>query len=207
MAPRVIVAATANPGKLKEFRSLLADLPLEVLSLDGGPSIAFPEEGTDYTANAVAKAEAVAEQWGEWALADDSGLEVEALQGAPGPLSARFGGPGLDDAGRVAHLLDALEGGRAPPWPARFVCVAAWAGPGGEGGIARGECPGRIVTRGRGARGFGYDPVFQPDGFDETMAELEPRVKDRISHRGRAFAQLRETLLARMPESGQGVGS
>lgn len=195
MTPGRIFAATANPGKLREFRTLLGDLALEVSSLEGQPRVDFPEEGTDYAVNAIEKARAVAEQLGQWALADDSGLEVSALNGAPGPLSARFGGPDLDDAGRVARLLEALEEVSASDRSARFVCVAALVGPSGERTVARGECSGRILAGVRGAGGFGYDPIFQPDGYEESMAELAGAVKDRISHRGRAFAALRSTLV------------
>ena len=189
-----MIAATSNPGKLEEFRTLLADLPITVESLaDRGP-VRFPEEGLDYAANAVAKALAVAEQLDEWALADDSGLEVEALDGAPGPLSARFGGPTLDDAGRVAHLLSALNKSPQSSRIARFVCVAALVAPSGEQVVTRGECSGRILASTRGAGGFGYDPIFLPDGFEQSMAEIDSGVKDRISHRGRAFAELRPAL-------------
>ena len=195
MTPGRIFAATGNPGKLREFRTLLGDLALEVSSLEGQPRVDFPEEGTDYAVNAIEKARAVAEQLGQWALADDSGLEVSALNGAPGPLSARFGGPDLDDAGRVARLLEALDEVPASDRSARFVCVAALVGPSGERAVARGECSGRILAGVRGAGGFGYDPIFQPDGYEESMAELAGAVKDRISHRGRAFAALRSTLV------------
>ncbi|MCS5635858.1 MAG: RdgB/HAM1 family non-canonical purine NTP pyrophosphatase [Myxococcota bacterium] len=195
MLPRVVVAATSNPGKVREFRTLLGDLPCEILPLEGPDVVHFPDEGTDYAANAVAKARAVAEQLGEWALADDSGLEVTALGGAPGPLSARYGGAGLDDAGRVAHLLAALEGRPDAQRGARFVCVAALVGPSGECQLARGECPGQILHSPRGSGGFGYDPVFLPRGFAEAMAELAPEDKDRISHRGRAMARIRLALL------------
>ncbi len=195
MTPGRIFAATGNPGKLREFRTLLGDLALEVSSLEGQPRVDFPEEGTDYAVNAIEKARAVAEQLGQWALADDSGLEVSALNGAPGPLSARFGGPDLDDAGRVARLLEALDEVPASDRSARFVCVAALVGPSGERTVARGECSGRILAGVRGAGGFGYDPIFQPDGYEESMAELAGAVKDRISHRGRAFAALRSTLV------------
>ncbi|MDE0885283.1 MAG: RdgB/HAM1 family non-canonical purine NTP pyrophosphatase [Myxococcota bacterium] len=199
MARGRVFAATSNPGKLEEFRSLLAELSIEVLSLAGRPPVTFPEEGTEYEANAIAKARAVAEELGEWALADDSGLEVDALGGAPGPLSARYGGPGLDDSGRVARLLAALEEfPQALERGARFVCVVALVGPGGEQTIARGECSGQILNGVRGDEGFGYDPVFQPQGFDGSMAELGPEVKDQISHRARAFAQL-EAALAEIP--------
>ena len=195
MTPGRIFAATGNPGKLREFRTLLGDLALEVSSLEGQPRVDFPEEGTDYAVNAIEKARAVAEQLGQWALADDSGLEVSALNGAPGPLSARFGGPDLDDAGRVARLLEALDEVPASDRSARFVCVAALVGPSGERTVARGECSGRFLAGVRGAGGFGYDPIFQPDGYEESMAELAGAVKDRISHRGRAFAALRSTLV------------
>ena len=195
MTPGRIFAATGNPGKLREFRTLLGDLALEVSSLEGQPRVDFPEEGTDYAVNAIEKARAVAEQLGQWALADDSGLEVSALNGAPGPLSARFGGPDLDDAGRVARLLEALDEVPASDRSACFVCVAALVGPSGERTVARGECSGRILAGVRGAGGFGYDPIFQPDGYEESMAELAGAVKDRISHRGRAFAALRSTLV------------
>lgn len=194
MARRALVAATSNSGKLEEFRTLLADLPLDVISLDGLEPVRFPEEGLDYAANAAAKAQAVVDQLGQWALADDSGLEVRALGGAPGPLSARFGGAGLDDAGRVAHLLSALQEQDAQDWDARFVCVVSLARPGSDPLMARGECPGSIVTPPRGRAGFGYDPIFIPEGYEATMAELPPGEKDRISHRGRAFAGLREAL-------------
>ena len=199
MARRALVAATSNPGKLEEFRTLLADLPLRVVSLEGLDPVRFPEEGSDYAANALAKAQAVADQLGQWAVADDSGLEVSALGGAPGPFSARFGGAGLDDAGRVAHLLRALEEQGAQDWSGRFVCVASLVRPGSDPLIVHGECPGRIVTPARGRAGFGYDPIFIPEGFEATMAELPPAEKDRISHRGRAFARLREALSVEMP--------
>ena len=194
MARRALVAATANSGKLDEFRTLLADLPLRVISLDGLDPVRFPEEGLDYAANALAKAQAVADQLGEWAVADDSGLEVSALGGAPGPLSARYGGVGLDDAGRVGHLLSALEEQGTRDRDARFVCFVALVRPGSDPLTAHGECLGRIVTQPRGGAGFGYDPIFIPEGFEATMAELPPGEKDRISHRGRAFARLREAL-------------
>ena len=189
-----LIAATSNAGKLREFRTLLEGLPLAVDSLEGRDPVNFPEEGTDYAVNAVAKAEAVANQLGEWALSDDSGLEVVGLNGGPGPLSARFGGPDLDDAGRVAHLLTALKDLPREDWTARFVCVAALVGPSGERSVARGQCSGRILPEAFGTRGFGYDPIFIPDGYDQSMAELDLEIKDRISHRGRAVAQLRPAI-------------
>lgn len=195
---RRLVVATSNRGKLEEIRAILGELGAQICSLEGLPAVEFPEEGSDYAGNALGKARAVAEQLGELAVADDSGLEVDALGGAPGPFSARYGGPDLDDAGRVEHLLQELTGTPAERRKARFVCFAALALPGGEGLTARGECPGRILTARRGLAGFGYDPVFQPEHCEQSMAELPVGEKNRLSHRGRAFRALRGDLIPRL---------
>jgi XTP/dITP diphosphohydrolase len=200
LSVRRLVVATTNPGKLREIRSLLVDLPFDVCSLEGLPAVDFPEEGGDYEANAIGKARAVADQLGELAVADDSGLEVDALDGRPGVYSARYGGPGLDDRGRLQRLLGEMaeraRDAERSERTARFVCVAALATPDGRAVARRGECPGTILESPRGDAGFGYDPVFLPDGCREAMAELEAAEKDRISHRGRAFEALRANLLA-----------
>jgi XTP/dITP diphosphohydrolase len=188
-----LVLATGNRGKVREFAELLAPYGLALASLAEFPGVALPPEGDDYAANAAAKAGAAARATGLAALGDDSGLEVAALGGAPGPRSARYGGPGLDDAGRCARLLEELAAARADR-AARFVCVAALALPDGALTVVTGECTGRILDAPRGANGFGYDPVFQPDGYDASMAELPPAVKHRISHRGRALAALSPAL-------------
>jgi XTP/dITP diphosphohydrolase len=193
-----LVVATGNPGKLREIRAILADLPVVWRALDAFPDIRLPDEGDDYRANAVAKARTTAAGSGRLAVADDSGLEVAGLAGGPGPRSARYGGHGLDDAGRVAHLLAELSGLEGDLREARFVCVAAWATPGGEVGTARGECRGRILPAPRGAGGFGYDPVFFSAELQAGMAELPEVRKHAISHRGRAFRALRESLVARI---------
>jgi XTP/dITP diphosphohydrolase len=189
-----LVLASSNPGKLAEFRALLAGLPIALRGLGEFPGISLPDEGDVYEENARAKAARVATATGLPALADDSGIEVAALGQAPGPRSARYGGPGLDDAGRVAHLLAALEASGASDRSARFVCIAALALPDGRVFTTRGECPGRIRASPSGAGGFGYDPVFEPclDGRPRgcTMAELGGEEKNRISHRGRAVAAL-----------------
>jgi XTP/dITP diphosphohydrolase len=191
------VVATSNAGKVKEFATLLEPLGFTLRALTGLAPVDFPEEGDEYAANAIAKARAVSEGLGRAALADDSGLEVDALGGAPGPLSARYGGPGLDDEGRVRHLLGALVDVPAERRGARFVCVAAAAVPGGPVLVWRGECPGRILSDPRqGEGGFGYDPVFVPEGHERSMAELGAAQKDEISHRGRAFRGLARLLLA-----------
>lgn len=198
--PRVVIA-TSNPGKLREFRAILADLDVEWLGLAEAGDVAFPEEGLDYEANAVAKARAAADQLGLPALADDSGLEVEGLAGAPGPASARYGGPGLDDAGRIVHLLGEMAGLAGNARRARFVCVAALSTPGGVLEVATGACPGAIRSEPVGRGGFGYDPVFEVAGRDVTMAELPEEEKNRLSHRGRALHGLRGALAALAPET------
>jgi XTP/dITP diphosphohydrolase len=190
-----VVIATGNAGKLREFREILADLPLRLRGLDEFPPVDFPEEGAEYEPNAIAKAETAARATGLPALADDSGLEVAALDGAPGPLSARFGGLGLKDHERAAHLLDRLRDVPADDRAARFVCIAALAHPGDRSVTARGECPGKILTAPQGDGGFGYDPVFEVEP-GVAMAELPAERKNAISHRARALAALRGALLA-----------
>jgi XTP/dITP diphosphohydrolase len=189
-----IVVATGNAGKLREIREILADARLSLHSLADHPRVEMPEEGNDYAANAAAKACAAARATGLPALADDSGLEVDALAGRPGPRSARYGGPDLDDAGRVALLLREIGQSGATARGARFVCVAALATPAGAVEIARGECAGVILAAPRGAGGFGYDPVFQPDGETLSMAELRAARKNEISHRARAVRALRDAI-------------
>jgi XTP/dITP diphosphohydrolase len=187
-----VVLATRNAGKLREIAALLSALPIELVPLP--EAVALPEEGDAYDANAIAKAEAAARATGCPALADDSGLEVDALGGAPGPRSARWGGPGLGDAERNALLLAKLDGVDDAERGARFVCVAAAATPGGRHATARGVCEGRIARAARGGAGFGYDPVFEVG--ERTFAELAPAEKDAASHRGRAFRALAPALAA-----------
>lgn len=184
------VLATGNAGKLAEMRVLLASLPIELRGLGEVVGITLPAEGDDYAANAIAKAEAAARASGLPAVADDSGLEVDALGARPGATSARYGGSGLDDAGRVALLLRELAGVPARRRTARFVCVVALAVPGGETLAVRGACEGRILAAPRGSLGFGYDPVFAPEGREVSMAELSAGEKNSLSHRGRAVAAL-----------------
>ena len=194
----LLVVATRNAGKLAELRALLAELPIRVAGLGDFPALELPEEGGDYAANASAKARAAAQALLVPALADDSGLEALGLGGAPGPRSARFGGPGLDDGARAALLLRELSARPGADRRARFVCVAALALPGGALRSARGSCEGRIAETPRGRAGFGYDPVFVPDEQAApgrfTLAELAPEEKARISHRGRALRALLPVL-------------
>ena len=192
---RVVLAlASSNLGKLREFQALLSGLSLKVTSVEQLGGVVFPEEGTEYAPNAIAKARAAAMQLDCWAVADDSGLEVEGLDGAPGALSARYGGPDLDDGGRVDHLLAELALRPEASRRARFVCVAALASPQGEVHTERGECSGRILPAPRGGGGFGYDPVFEPKGYTGSMAELSSEQKEAISHRGRALRRLRPAI-------------
>ena len=182
--------ATRNAGKAREVASILAALKLRIEPLAG--DVALPEERDAYETNAVEKALAAARATGCIALGDDSGLEVDALGGAPGPLSARYGGAGLDDAARNAALLAALESVPDAERGARFVCVAAVATPQGDVAIARGICEGRLLRAPRGDGGFGFDPIFAVGAM--TMAELPVAAKDALSHRGRAFRALLPAL-------------
>jgi len=186
-----VVVATSNPGKLREVRAILADLDARLLALDAFAPLRFPEEGDDYEENAAAKARTCAQATGCLSLGDDSGLEVEALGGRPGVRSARYGGPGLEDAARVARLLEELRGVAEEKRAARFVCVAALAHPDGRVVSARGSCEGRILEAPRGSAGFGYDPVFLAADTGLSMAELPESEKNRLSHRARAFRALR----------------
>lgn len=191
LAGRQIVVASQNPGKAREIGRILTGF--EVLSLSEFPAVDFPEEGGDYFENARVKALTAARVVGLCCVADDSGLEVEALDGAPGAYSARYGGPGLDDRGRYEALLGDLADVAAPRI-ARFFCVAACAWPDGRTALAEGECPGVILQSPRGEGGFGYDPIFSPVGYDCAMAELSREEKDALSHRGRAFRALEASL-------------
>jgi XTP/dITP diphosphohydrolase len=184
------VLATGNRGKRAEFAALLARHGLRLAGLDDFPEIEMPDEGDDYAANAAEKARTVAAATGLPALGDDSGIEVEALGGRPGPRSARYGGPELDDRGRCARLLQELGASGDTARRARFVCEAALAWPDGTLERAFGESRGRILDAPRGAGGFGYDPIFEPEGHDVSMAELPEKTKNEISHRGRALAAL-----------------
>jgi len=188
------VLATSNPGKLGEIREILSPLSLAIRPLSDFPGVVLPEEGADYEENAIAKAKAAAHFSDRIALADDSGLEVSCLGGAPGPLSARYGGPGLDDAGRVDVLLKALANCSGEQRRARFVCIAALATPEGDVVTARGECAGHILDAPRGRSGFGYDPVFLVEGIGRAMAELSESEKNQISHRASAFGALSSAI-------------
>ncbi len=198
MAAPVLVMASRNPGKLRELREILKDLEVELLGLDAFPGLPeIPEEGSTFAENAAYKAQEVARLTGLPALADDSGLEVAALNGRPGVYSARYAQdrtPAPSDADNWAKLLEELREVPNEQRQARFVCEIALALPDGRLFRARGECVGRIALAPQGSQGFGYDPVFWVAEYGATMAQLGPEVKNRISHRARALAALREIL-------------
>jgi XTP/dITP diphosphohydrolase len=191
-----LLVATENPGKIREYRELLARLPVAVtFPAEGGLAVDVSESGQTFEENARIKALAYVETSGLLTLADDSGLEVDALNGAPGIHSARYAGPGASDADRVRKLLAAMAGVPAGLRGARFRCVVAIARPGGSVLTAEGTCEGEIGMAPRGSHGFGYDPIFVVRGYGgRTMAELPPGLKNRISHRARALAAAREIL-------------
>jgi XTP/dITP diphosphohydrolase len=200
---RTLLVATHNQGKIREYRDLLATLPLTVTWLDQeGVTWEVAETGSTFVENASLKARQYADLTGLWTWADDSGLEVDALEGQPGVYSARYGGPGLSDRDRYLRLLTALAALPQAPRTARFRCVVAIAAPGGPVYTVEGSIEGVIVDEPRGEMGFGYDPVFYIPEQGVTMAELPPGVKNRISHRGQASAsaaRLLAALLDQMP--------
>lgn len=183
-----LVLATGNAGKIAELRAAMAGRAIELLSAEEAGVLEFPpEDGSSYDDNALLKAGHVATQTGLPALADDSGLEVDALGGAPGLHSARFGGEGLSDGERVAHLLARLRKVPAADRGARFVSVLMLALPGGDVRRFEGVCQGRILEGPRGDGGFGYDPVFWSDDLGKAFGVCSANEKRSVSHRGRAL--------------------
>ncbi len=190
-----VVIATRNPGKLREIQAILTPLGLKVLSLRDFPEIPeILENGQTFEENAVKKAAAVARQTGRVAIADDSGLAVNALQGRPGVFSSRFAGEKATDEDRYRQLLKDMAGVPEGQREAAFICAVALASPNGKVEVVKGECWGEIALAPKGSHGFGYDPVFFLPELGKTMAELEPEVKNRISHRARALEKLKSIL-------------
>ena len=180
------VLATYNPGKLREMGEILKDFGIEVVSpRDLGLTVDVEETGTTFAENAMLKAKAICKAAGLPAIADDSGLCVDALGGAPGVYSARYGGEGLDDKGRYMLLLSSLRG--APTRAAHFACAVACAFPNGDTLTAEGRCDGSIAYAPLGEGGFGYDPVFLLPGTGKTFGQLTQEEKSAVSHRGRAL--------------------
>ena len=188
-----LVLASKNPKKLVEMNDILSHLGVEVCSeAEAGVDVEVEETGTTFEENSLLKARAVMGASGMPAIADDSGLCVDALGGAPGVYSARYGGPELDDAGRYRLLLENLRGQMTRT--AKFVSVITCCFPNGDVICARGECPGTIAYAPQGEGGFGYDPVFFVPGLKKTFAQLSPEEKNAISHRGKALEQFKVKL-------------
>lgn len=191
-----LLLGTRNPGKVKEITSILEDSGWSFSSLQEFKNVGLAEEnGATYTDNAIAKARFYASATGLWALADDSGMEVSALGGAPGVFSARYAGENASDGDRRELLLSELARVGDKERRARFVSAVAIANADGVVlNVSKGICEGTITFAPRGEGGFGYDPLFVPDGFDQTFAELPESVKNRISHRARALMKTNDFL-------------
>jgi XTP/dITP diphosphohydrolase len=191
-----LLLATGNEHKLRELKSLFRNLPCELVTPDEiGVSTKIKESGSSLEENASLKAMTFAASSRLLSLADDSGLEVEALGGEPGVLSARYAGASAGDAQRISYLLSRLEGIPQGKRQARFRCVLALATPEGRVELFTGECRGSIALKPRGRQGFGYDPIFYLPQLGKTMAELPLEVKNKLSHRGQAAARARLRLL------------
>jgi XTP/dITP diphosphohydrolase len=192
---RKLIVATKNRGKLEEIAQLLSDLSYDVISMaDAGITEDIDENGTTFEENALIKARAIWKATGETVLADDSGLEVDHLGGAPGIYSARYAGEGATDADRNNKLLAALAGVPAEKRTARFVCAAALVFPDGRELVVRGTCEGVIADASAGNNGFGYDPLFYVPEFGMTIAQMDAELKNSISHRGNALRKILDIL-------------
>ena len=198
-----LLIGTSNPGKVRELSSALDGCGLDVVSpADLGIGDDIPETGATLEENAVLKAAAYSEMSGLLTLADDSGLEVDALGGEPGVMSSRYAGENKTDSERIAFLLAKLNNIGGDRWPARFRCVVAVKAPGARADLYTGVCPGLIVTTERGNNGFGYDPVFFLPELGRTMAELTQEEKNRVSHRGKAAGKAAAALRRRTAQGG-----
>ncbi|MGD8214343.1 RdgB/HAM1 family non-canonical purine NTP pyrophosphatase [Aestuariimicrobium sp. Y1814] len=199
--PRIVLASH-NTHKLGELQRLFVEarLPVRLVSLADFPEAPAPAEtGRSFTENALIKARAAAELTGVAAIADDSGIEVEVLNGMPGVRSARWAGPSGDDQANLELLLDQVSDVPAEQRAARFVCAMAHVSPDGTETVVTGQWPGRLATEPAGTNGFGYDPIFVPDGSQVTSAQLSPEQKNAQSHRARAVAALVDALRATYP--------
>ena len=196
MSRKKLLLATNNKGKVREYKSLLREIPFEIVApSELGITTEVDETGSSFEENARLKAATLAASSRLLTLADDSGLEVDALGGKPGVLSARYAGEGASDEDRVNYLLEKLKDVPEGERGARFRCVIAIANPDGSIHTFSGECRGVIAIRPRGSNGFGYDPVFYVPELGKTMAELAPEEKNKISHRARAAEKAREALM------------
>jgi XTP/dITP diphosphohydrolase len=192
--PPKLALATKNPGKIREILEICAEWPVEWITAEGAEWPDIEETGETYRENALLKAMEVARVLGVPAVADDSGIEVDALGGGPGPRSARFAGEQATDSENLSLLLSRLADVPEGERTARYRCVAACAWPEGRAIDVEETCEGRITLEPRGSGGFGYDPAFVPTGYEWTMAELSPSEKNLISHRGKALRALGQAL-------------
>lgn len=195
-----LVLATRNPGKVRELKELFKDIDVELVTIDEFESIPVViEDGKSFRENALKKAKIIADSTGEFAIADDSGLEVEYLNGRPGIYSSRYAREGATDKENNEKLLAEMEGVCSSERGASFCCVIALIGPGIEKTF-KGTCCGSIAFEPKGEKGFGYDPIFYIPSINQTMAELDPEKKNSISHRARAFDSLKKWLYEHMSE-------
>ena len=194
-----MIAASSNAHKIKEIQSIMSKFGVKVVSRKeaGVPEFEIEEDEETFEENSLKKAEAIMKATGKLTVADDSGLMVDYLGGAPGVYSARFAGEECDDEKNNEKLLKHLEGLPAEDRKAKFVSVITLMFPDGNTIVARGECPGRIIETPTGENGFGYDPLFVPDGLSKTFAQLSDKEKNSISHRARALEKLEEILTER----------
>src|SRR5215510_13248470 len=201
---RRLVVATTNPGKLREIETLLEAVPFSLVTLADWPDISPPEEtGRTFAANAQLKALYYARHTGQLTVAEDSGLEIDALDGAPGVESARFGGAGSSYPEKFALIYDALRAKKAAASAARFVCALALAGGDAVVFETRGTVEGTIAPEPKGSGGFGYDPIFYYPPFGYTLGEASPEQKASVSHRGQAFRALRTYLTTSNAETAE----
>lgn len=191
-----IIAASSNAHKIKEIQTIMSKFGMEVVSRkDAGiPDFEIEEDGETFEENSYKKAYEIMKTCGEITVADDSGIMVDYLGGAPGVYSARFAGKECDDSKNNEKLLKLLDGLSGEDRKAKFVSVITLVYPGGETLVARGECPGRIIEAPTGENGFGYDPIFVPDGYDKSFGQLSEEEKNEISHRAKALEVLERLL-------------
>ncbi|HDD43290.1 MAG TPA: XTP/dITP diphosphatase [Candidatus Desulfofervidus auxilii] len=200
-----LVLATRNKGKIKEIKALLSDMSIEILSLSDFKNIPkIPETGKSFLENAINKAKTVAYLTGYWALADDSGLCVDYLNGAPGIYSARFAGENATDKENNEKLLRLLKDVSWEKRKAAFICIIALCNKEGKCITCEGKCEGIITFEPKGEYGFGYDPIFFVPAYKKTMAELPPEIKNRISHRAKALEKMKEILKKILKEEKNG---
>ncbi len=199
---KIIVAATQNRHKIREIEAITKEFGMKIISRDeaGVPPVDIEEDGTTFEENSAKKAKEIMKLCGKVTIADDSGLEVDCLDGAPGVYSARFAGEDSSDEANNEKLKSLIKDVPYEKRTGRFVSVITMAFPNGDMIVARGEVEGHILTEERGSNGFGYDPLFIPEGYDLSFGEIDAGIKNKISHRAAALAELRKKLLEREKE-------